>query len=55
MGLEGVIRGKRTRITLPDKAQPCPLDKVNCQFRVPAPDMLCPNGGASVAYRVTGE
>lgn len=40
MGLEGVIRGKKARTTIPDKALPCPLDKVNRQFRVPAPDML---------------
>jgi len=40
MGLEGVIRGKKTRTTIPDRAQPCPLDKVNRRFRVPAPDML---------------
>lgn len=40
MGLEGVVRGKRIKTTIPDKAQSCPLDKVNCQFRVPAPDML---------------
>jgi transposase InsO family protein len=39
-GLEGVIRGKKARTTTPGKAQPCPLDKVNRQFRVPAPDML---------------
>jgi putative transposase len=40
MGLEGVIRGKKIKTTIPDKAQPCPLDKVNRQFRVPAPNML---------------
>ena len=40
LGLEGVIRGKKARTTIPDKSQPCPLDKVNRQFRVPAPDML---------------
>lgn len=40
MGLEGIIRGKKARTTIPDKALPCPLDKVNRQFRVPAPDML---------------
>ena len=40
MGIEGVIRGKKIKTTLPHKAQPCPLDKVNRQFRVPAPDML---------------
>jgi putative transposase len=40
MGLEGVIRGKRVRTTVSDKAVPCPLDKVNRQFRAPAPNML---------------
>lgn len=40
MGLEGIIRGKKAKTTMPDKAQPCPLDKVNRQFRVPAPNML---------------
>lgn len=37
MGLEGVIHGKTIKTTLPDKAEPCPLDKVNRPFRVPAP------------------
>jgi len=40
LGLEGVIRGKKVRTTIPDKAAPCPLDRVNRQFRVPAPNML---------------
>ena len=40
MGLEGIIRGKKAKTTMPDKAQPCPLDKVNRQFPVPAPNML---------------
>lgn len=40
MGIEGVVRGKKVRTTIPDKAVPCPLDRVNRQFRVPAPDML---------------
>ncbi len=40
MGIEGVIRGKKVRTTIPDRSQPCPLDKVNRQFRVPAPNML---------------
>ena len=40
LGLEGVIRDKKARTTIPDKSQPCPLDKVNRQFRVPAPDLL---------------
>lgn len=42
---EGYGAGKRhsrqeVRTTVPDTAQPCPLDKVNRQFRVPAPDRL---------------
>jgi putative transposase len=40
MGLEGAIRGKPVRTTVSDKAAPCPLDKVNRQFRAPAPNML---------------
>jgi putative transposase len=40
MGIEGIIRGKPVRTTIPDKAKPCPLDRVNRQFRVPAPNML---------------
>mgnify|MGYP006275799299 CR=1 FL=1 len=40
MGIQGIIRGKPHRTTIPDKAAPCPLDRVNRQFRVPAPDML---------------
>ena len=40
MGLEGVIRGKNAQTTIPDKALPCPLDKVNRQFKAPAPDIL---------------
>lgn len=40
LGLEGIIRGKKHRTTIPDKSQPCPLDKVNRQFKAPAPNML---------------
>ncbi len=40
MGLEGVIRGKRVKTTLPDKAAPCPLDHVNRQFRAARPNVL---------------
>lgn len=40
MGSQGIIRGKPHRTTEPDKKAPCPLDKVNRQFRVPAPNML---------------
>ena len=41
MGLKGAIRGKPIRTTLSDKATPRPLDKVDRQFRAPAPNMLC--------------
>jgi putative transposase len=40
MGLQGVVRGKATRTTVPDKAAPCPADKVNRQFRAPRPNQL---------------
>ena len=40
MGLQGVIRGKPVRTTVPDKAAPCPLDHVNRVFHAPAPNRL---------------
>ncbi|CAN7604852.1 IS3 family transposase ISHne1 [Brucella sp. NBRC 12952] len=40
MGIQGVTRGKLHRTTNSDNKAPCPLDKVNRQFRVPAPNML---------------
>ena len=40
MGLAGAIRGKSVRTTVSDKAAPCPLDKVNRQFKAPAPNRL---------------
>lgn len=40
MGIQGIIRGKPHKTTIPDNKAPCPLDKVNRQFRVPAPNML---------------
>jgi transposase InsO family protein len=40
MGIQGVIRGKPHKTTIPDKKLPCPLDRVNRHFRVPAPNML---------------
>ena len=39
-GIQGIIRGKPQKTTIPDKKLPCPLDKVNRQFCVPAPNML---------------
>jgi len=40
MGLQGVIRGKRVRTTVPDKSAPCPLDHVNRQFKALRPNVL---------------
>jgi transposase InsO family protein len=40
MGLAGAIRGKPERTTVSNKAAPCPLDRVNRQFRAPAPNRL---------------
>jgi putative transposase len=39
MGLRGIVRGKALKTTIPDTSVPCPRDKVNRQFRVPAPNM----------------
>ncbi len=40
MGLRGVVRGRETRTTVSNPATPCPTDKVNRQFRAPAPNVL---------------
>lgn len=40
MAIQGIIRGKPQKAAIPDKKLPCPLDKVNRQFRVSAPNML---------------
>lgn len=40
LGLEGARRGKVVRTTVPDKALPCPLDRVNRQFRADRPNQL---------------
>jgi hypothetical protein len=40
MGIVGVIRGKTHRTTFSDKSAPCPLDKVNRDFKAPAPNRL---------------
>jgi transposase InsO family protein len=40
MGLRGVIRGKPHRTTVSDKAAPCPLDRVNRQFKAARPNVL---------------
>jgi transposase InsO family protein len=40
MGLAGAVRGKPVRTTISDRAVPCPLDRVNRQFRAPRPNAL---------------
>jgi putative transposase len=40
MGLQGVVRGKTTRTTISNAAAPCPLDRVNRQFKAPRPNAL---------------
>lgn len=40
MGLAGVRRGKSCVTTVPDRKAPCPLDKVNREFKVRRPNAL---------------
>jgi putative transposase len=40
LGLEGVRRGKVVRTTISDKSLPCPLDRVNRQFKADRPNQL---------------
>ena len=40
MGLQGAVRGKKVRTTIPDPAATCPLDRVNRQFKAPQPNAL---------------
>ena len=38
LGLRGVMRGKVVRATISDRKAPCPLDKVNRQFKADRPN-----------------
>jgi len=40
MGLQGAVRGRKVRTTIPDPATACPLDRVNRQFKAPRPNAL---------------
>ncbi len=40
LGLRGVVRGKVIRTTIPDARTPCPLDRVNRQFKADRPNQL---------------
>ena len=39
-GWRGVVRGKVVRTTVPDSKAPCPLDRVNREFRAERPNQL---------------
>jgi transposase InsO family protein len=40
MGLQGAVRGKKVRTTIPDPAAACPLDRVNRHFKAARPNAL---------------
>ena len=40
LGLRGAMRGKVVRTTVPDTKAPCPLDRVNRQFKAERPNQL---------------
>ena len=40
LGIQGVVRGKPVRTTIPDPARPCPMDRVNRQFEADRPNAL---------------
>jgi putative transposase len=40
LGIAGVVRGRSVRTTHPDPARPCPLDRVNRQFKADRPNQL---------------
>jgi putative transposase len=40
MGLQGAVRGRAIRTTIPDPAAACPLDRVSRQFKAPRPNAL---------------
>lgn len=40
IGIRGAVRGKVIKTTVPDTSVSCPRDKVNRQFRAPAPNLL---------------
>lgn len=40
MGLQGIVRGRKVRTTIPYPTAVCPLDRVNRQFKAPRPNAL---------------
>ncbi|CAO4152971.1 IS3 family transposase ISMex33 [Methylorubrum aminovorans] len=49
MGLQGVVRGKTVRTTIPDSAAACLLDRVNRQFKAECLNRLWVDGLTYVA------
>ncbi len=49
MGLQGVVRGRTKRTTISDKGAPCPLDRVNRDFKAERPNALWVADFTSVA------
>jgi hypothetical protein len=40
MGPQGIVRGKSVKTTIRDKTAPCPLDRVNRDFKASAANRL---------------
>jgi putative transposase len=40
MSLQGIVRGRKVRTTVPDPSAVCPLDRVNRRFKAPRPNAL---------------
>lgn len=51
LGLQGVRRGKHVRKTWPDPKAPCPLDRVNRQFKASRPNELWVSDFRYVSWR----
>ena len=51
MGLQGVVRGKAAKTTVSDRNASCPLDRVNRQFQVTAPNRLWVSDFTEVIHR----
>jgi len=49
LGLQGVVRGTPRKTTVSDKGTPCPLDRVNRQFRAERPNALWVSDFTSVS------
>ena len=55
IGIRGAVRGKVVKTTVPDTSAPCPRDKVNRQFRAPAPNLLWDRPFSAIGPRTMGD